>query len=95
MFIWEKSYVKVFKDGKRKYYFLRNSGTKVHALYSHPDDYSVMVYHETDCGEGNESAASELFISKGVKRLSRDYVLYRADTMIGDALDFDFSFYSA
>ena len=77
--------MKVFKDGTRKYYFLRKSGTKVHALYSHPDDYSVMVYHVTDCGEGNESAASELFINKGVKRLSNDYVLYRADTKIGRA----------
>ena len=87
--------MKVFKDGTRKYYFLRKSGTKVHALYSHPDDYSVMVYHVTDCGEGNESVASELFINKGVKRLSNDYVLYRADTTVVDALDFDFSFYSA
>jgi len=61
-------------------------------LYSHPEDFEVLVYYVKDCDD--EAAATELFINNGKKRLGNDYVLYRADTTVQDALDFNYRFYS-
>lgn len=94
MFIWEKAFIKAYSDGTpSKYYFLRQDGNKLHTVYSHPEDHSVLVYYVKDCGDS--TGVSNLFKANQKKRLENDYVIFKGDTTITDAVTENYSFYTA